>query len=212
MTPRHCWVGPALVSALIITIAAPAAAAPDDGSQSNPSPAPPTPTGLIPPVASIGNALAQSGNDSVGPLGLPDLSSYSPNLVLGQNAVPSAPGAVDPAVIPNLSAFNAGYLLPQNLKPAAPGQGVPAPGIGPDQDNPSSGRIAFLRRLHEMYQAGDLKGAFLGQLPKEQLGEPLPGTAPGPGITIPPGLGFDLAEPVQPSGCSTAASVPNLCP
>jgi hypothetical protein len=102
-----------------ITIAAPAVAAPDDGSQPNPSPAAPTPTGLIPPIASVGNVLAQSGNDSVGPLGLPDLSSYSPNLLLGQNVVPSAPGAVDPAVIPNLSAFNAGYLG-ERLKGALP--------------------------------------------------------------------------------------------
>ena len=32
------------------------------------------------------------------------------------------------------------------------------------------------------------------------LGEPLPGTAPGPEISIPPGLGQGLAETAQPSG------------
>lgn len=199
MTPRRLWFGLALISACAVVIAAPAVAAADDALPTDPTPAPPAPTGLIPPIASIGNVLAQSGSDSAGLLGLPDLSAYSSNLVLGQNAVPSAPGAAGPATVPSLSAFNAGYLLPQNLTPAAPGQGTLAPGIGPDQDNPSSGRIAFLRRLHEMYQAGELKGAFLGQLPKEQLGEPLPGTAPGPGIYIPPGLGQGLAEPAQPA-------------
>jgi hypothetical protein len=51
-----------------------------------------------------------------------------------------------------------------------------------------------------MYQTGELKGALLGQLPKDQLGEPLPGTAPGPQIYIPPGLGQGLAEPAQPTG------------
>ena len=199
MAPRRLWVGLALVSACAVAVAAPAVAAADDAPLADPTPAPPAPTGLVPPIASIGNVLAQSGSNAAGPLGLPDLSAYSSNLVLGQNTAPSAPGAAGPAAVPNLSAFNAGYLLPQNLTPAAPGQGALAPGIGPDQDNPSSGRIACLRRLHEMYQAGELKGAFLGQLPKEQLGEPLPGTAPGPGIYIPPGLGQGLAEPAQPT-------------
>ena len=198
MVAQRWWVALAL-TAFVVT-AAPAAAAPTDEPPTDPSSAPPTPTGWIPPAASIGNILAQNGSTPAGPLGLPDLSAYAPNLVLGQNPTPAAPGAVDPAVIPNLSAFNAGYLLPQNLKPAAPGEGTSAPGIGPNQDSPSAGRIAFLRRLHEMYQAGELRGAFLGQLPKEQLGEPLPGTAPGPEIYIPPGLGQGVPDPAQPTG------------
>ena len=198
MIAQRWRVGLALTAFIIIT-AAPATAAPSDEQPTDPSPAPPAPSGLIPPVGSIGNILAQSGSPAAGPLGLPDLSAYAPSLVLGQNPVPAAPGAVDPAVIPNLSAFNTDYLLGQNLKPAAPGQGAAAPGIGPDQDSPSAGRIAFLRRLHEMYQAGALKGAFLGQVPKEQLGEPLPGTDPIPGIYIPPGLGQRPPEPDQPT-------------
>ena len=192
MAAQRRWVWPALVAALAVIAASPAAAAPPEESPVEPSPAPGEPTGFIPPVASFGNILGQSGSNPTGPLGLPDLSAYAPNLVLGQNPVPAAPGAVDPAVIPNLSAFNADYLLGQNLIPAAPGEGAPAPGIGPDGDNPSTGRIAFLRRLNEMYQAGALRGGLLGQLPKDQLGEPLPGTDPAPGILIPPGLGQNL--------------------
>ncbi|MFN0142274.1 MAG: hypothetical protein ACKVP6_02345 [Mycobacterium sp.] len=169
MAAQRRWVWPALVAALAVIAASPAAAEPPDGQLAEPSPAPAVPTGFIPPVASIGNVLGQSGSDPAGPLGIPDLTAYAPNLMLGQNPVPAAPGTADPAVIPNLSAFNADYLLPQNLAPAAPGLGAPAPGIGPDKDNPGTGRIAFLRRLNEMYQAGGLTGAFLGQLPDPTL-------------------------------------------
>lgn len=198
------WCAAALLTAFAVGGAVPATAAPTDEPPPDPAsePAPavaPASTGLIPPIASIGNVLAQNGSTPAGPLGLPDLSAYGPSLVLGQNPVPAAPGATEAALVPNLSAFNAGYLLPQNLTPAAPGQGEPAPGIGPDQDSPGTGRIAFLRRLHEMYGAGALTGALLGQVPKEQLGEPLPGTAPGPGIDIPPGLGFNLPEMTVPA-------------
>ena len=198
MAAQRRWVWPALVAVLAVMAASPAAAEPPDEQPAEPSPAPVAPTGFIPPVASFGNILGQSGSDPAGPLGLPDLSAYAPSLVLGQNPVPAAPGTADPAVIPNLSAFNADYLLAQNLTPAAPGTGAPAPGIGPDQDNPGTGRIAFLRRLNEMYQAGALRGGLLGQLPKEQLGEPLPGTDPVPGIYIPPGLGQNLPTAVIP--------------
>ena len=70
-----------------------------------------------------------------------------------------------------LSAFNPEYLLGQNLTPAAPGDGTTAPGLGPDQDSPGTGRIAFLRRLYEMYDAGALKGSLLGQQPPEQFAD-----------------------------------------
>jgi hypothetical protein len=196
------WCTAVLLTSFAVGGAVPAIAAPTDEPPPDPASAP-APTGLIPPIASITNVLGQNGSTPAGPLGLPDLSAYAPSLVLGQNPVPAAPGATEAAVVPNLNAFNAAYLLPQNLTPAAPGQGEPAPGIGPNQDSPGTGRIAFLRRLHEMYGAGALTGALLGQIPKEQLGEPLPGTAPGPEIYIPPGLGFaqpDLPDPTLPAG------------
>jgi len=202
MAVSRWWCALVLLIGFSVGCAVPAIAAPTDEPPPDPAAAP-GPTGLIPPIASIGNVLAQNGSTPAGPLGLPDLSAYAPSLVLGQNPIPAAPGAPDAPVVPNLNAFNAAYLLPQNLTPAAPGQGEPAPGIGPNPDSPSAGRIAFLRRLHEMYQDGALAGALLGQMPKEQLGEPLPGTAPGPEIYIPPGLGFaqpDLPDPTLPAG------------
>lgn len=125
---------------------------------------------FIPEPVGIGNPLAQSGQPT-GPLGLPDLSAYGSNLLLGQSAVPAPPGGPGPAVIPNLNAFNPEYLLGQNLAPAAPGDGSPAPGLGPDQDIPGTGRIAFLHRLYEMYQAGALKGSLLGQQSPEEFAQ-----------------------------------------
>ncbi|MCX2931534.1 hypothetical protein ORI20_14735 [Mycobacterium sp. CVI_P3] len=149
----------------------------------------------ISPPSSIGTALGQNGAEAVGPLGIPDLAGYAPGLLLGQNAVPSAPGEPTTVTAPDLRAFAGQYLLPQNVEPAAPGRGVADVGMGPSPADPSTGRLAFLRRLHEMYQGGDLTGALLGQVPDEQLGQPLPGTAPGPGTYLPPGLGHTPPQP-----------------
>ena len=146
------------------TLLAPAAAS----AEPLPTP-PPAPPGLIPPPAAIGDVLAQAGQPPTGPLGLPDLSAYGVNLLLGQTPLPQAPAQGDPAAIPILNAFSPEYLMPQNVAPAAPGEGTPAPGIGPDPDDPGLGRIAFLQRLYEMYRAGDLRGALLGQAPPDQI-------------------------------------------
>ncbi len=170
-----------------------AAADPVPADPAVPVPAP------VPPNASVGSVLAQSGEPAAGPLGLPDLSAYAPGLLLGQNPVPSAPGAPSAAAPPDLHAVNNQYLLPQNVAPAAPGQGEPDIGIGPSAEQPGTGRLDFLRRLHAMYSEGALDGALLGQVPYEQLGEPLPGTAPGAGVNVPPGLGFALADPAVPA-------------
>ncbi|MEI6254561.1 MAG: hypothetical protein WCP30_17325, partial [Mycobacteriaceae bacterium] len=126
---------------------------------------------FIPQPAGIGNVLGQSGSQPGGLLGLPDLSAYGSNLLLGQNPDPATPGTPATPVVPNLSAFNPEYLLGQNAAPAAPGDGATAPGLGPDPDNPGTGRIAFLRRIYEMYDAGALKGSLLGQQPPEQFAD-----------------------------------------
>ncbi|MFM9034069.1 MAG: hypothetical protein ACKOQ4_07235, partial [Mycobacterium sp.] len=130
-------------------------------------PDPPPP----PPNSGIGSALGQSGAAPAGPFGLPDLSAYTSTLILGQNPVPAAPGEAPAPAIPDLSAFAPDYLLPQNLAPAAPGEGTPAPGLGANQDLPGTGRIAFLRRIYEMYQNGALRGGLLGQQSPEEFGQ-----------------------------------------
>lgn len=156
------------VASTALLCAGPAQASPDDPNP--PPPAPPLPA-FIPPTTGLGNVLGQTGSQPGGLLGLPDLSAYGSNLLLGQNPGPAAPGVAAAPVVPSLNALNPQYLLGQNLTPAAPGDGATAPGLGPDQDSPGTGRIAFLRRLYEMYQAGALKGSLLGQQSPEQFAD-----------------------------------------
>ena len=169
----------ALLAAGVLLGAAPAAAT-DELPPTDTGPAPAPTVVPVPPPTGIGNPLAQAGSAPGGPLGLPDLSGYETNLILGQNPVPSAQDTPAPAALPNLSAFNPEYLLAQNQAPAPPGEGVIAPGLGPMPDDPGTGRIAFLRRLHEMYQGGALTGALLGQVPPDERNEVLPAPEPEP--------------------------------
>lgn len=46
---------------------------------------------------------------------------------------------------------------------------TPAPGLAPNEDIAGTGRIALLRRIYEMYQAGDLRSGLLGQIPPEEF-------------------------------------------
>lgn len=163
--PRHP-VGLALMVSAGLCCAAPAAAEPVPPAPV-PSPAPPAPAELLP---AIGNVLGQAGSLPAGPLGLPDLSAYGTSLLLGQTALPALPGS-PAASVPDLQAFNPDYLLPLNLTPAAPGQGLPAAGLGPNDEIDGTGRIAFLRRIYEMYQGGALRGSLLGQVPQGELGD-----------------------------------------
>lgn len=173
--------------ALVALAAAVATAAPvaaDPGAPAPvppPAPAPAAPAEFLPDLTGIGNPLAQSGDPSTGPLGLPDLSAYGTNLLLGQNIDAAQPGNPAGVVVPNLNAFNPDYLLGQHVTPAAPGEGSTAPGLGPDADSPGTGRIAFLRRLYEMYQAGALKGSLLGQQSPEEFAQQAGDAPPPPG-------------------------------
>ena len=166
----------ALVAGLVTCALAMAARAPAEPAPAPPPPGPglPVPSELIP---AIGGVLAQKGSQPVGPFGLPDVSGYASTLLLGQTALP-APPSVSAAAVPDLSAFNPEYLLPLNTAPAAPGEGVPAAGIGPDEESTGTGRLAFLRRLYAMYQGGDLTGALLGQAEPGELGDRLPEADP----------------------------------
>ncbi len=143
----------------------------------------------VPPTSTVGSTLAQNGAPGAG---RPDISAYGNALALAQNPAPAAPGGA-PATPPNLNAFNNQYLLPQNLAPSAPGQGQIF-GVAPGDENGSTTFLEYLKRLHASYRAGGLKGGLLGQMPQEQLVEPLPGTAPPPGTNIPVGLGQNLPD------------------
>jgi hypothetical protein len=164
-------------------------------------PAPPPPPGpTVPGLGQLSPAgidvLAQSNAaPAQGALGAPPMAGLDRASVLGQNAVPSAPGA-DPGTPPNLNVFNNAYGIQQNLVPSAPGQGQEFD-VAPGDENADVGKREWLGRYVDMYRAGMLKGGLLGQMPQEQLGEPLPGTAPPPGTNVPPGLVQFLPDPAD---------------
>ena len=83
-----------------------------------------------------------------------------------------------------------------------------APG---DEGNDVSRREWFGRYI-DMYRAGMLKGGLLGQMPQEQLGEPLPGTAPPPGARIPQGLDQFQPDPPPPPGAPVPPPAPGAPP
>ena len=143
------------------------------------------------------NVLAQNGQEAVpGALGAPAVVGLDQNSILGQNAIPSAPGG-GPGVVPNLNVFNNAYGIQQYEKPSAPGHGEQFD-VAPGDENADVSRREWLGRYVDMYRAGMLKGGLLGQMPKQQLGESLPGTAPPPGTNIPPGLVEFQPDPAAP--------------
>jgi hypothetical protein len=169
------------------------------------APEPPPPPG--PPIPMLGaplgpqglGVLAQNGQEqNPAALGAPPVFGLDQTTVLGQNAVPAAPGA-DPGVVPNLNPFNNAYGPQQCLVPSAPGK-CEQFDVAPGQENSDVTRREWLGRYVDMYRAGMLKGGLLGQTPQEQLGEPLPGTAPPPGTNIPPGLVQFQPDPPPPPG------------
>jgi hypothetical protein len=170
-----------------IAAADPAAATPTDPAMPVP-PSAPVPTGVDAPLAQNGSAAGPLGGigDLVGN-GTVDLLG-----LLGQTTRPAVPGE-DPGTPPEAYPLNNGYLLPQNVVPSAPGQGTVV-GVAPGQENTDTSAIDYLQRLYASYQRGGLSGAMLGQRSLDQLGEPLPGTAPPPGTPMPAGLGQDLPD------------------
>ena len=164
-----------------------------------PDPGPPVPV-LGAPLGPNGlGVLAQNGQEqNPAALGAPPVVGMDQTTVLGQNAVPSAPGA-GPGVVPNLNPFNNAYGPQQCLVPSAPGK-CEQFDVAPGEENNDVTRREWLGRYIDMYRAGMLKGGLLGQTPQEQLGEPLPGTAPPPGTNIPPGLVQFQPDPPPPPG------------
>nr|WP_077742053.1 CDP-alcohol phosphatidyltransferase family protein [Mycolicibacterium boenickei] len=152
------------------------------------------------------DSLADAVNFGVAPAFIVYGTLLSHSL-LGQYAAPSAPGGPPPTEAPNLRAFNNGYFFPQNEKPSAPGQGTVV-GVEPGQENADISGLDWMRQMHTLYRNGNLRGSLLGQVPKEQLGEPLPGTAPPPGANIPSGLGENLPDPAAPPPAPGAPPAP----
>ena len=181
-----------------------------------PAPPPPPPGPTVPVIgAPLGPAgfgvLAQNGQQAnPTALGAPPITGIDQTTVLGQNSLPSPPGQ-DPGVIPNLNVFNNAYGVQQCLKPSAPGN-CEQFDVAPGDENADVSRREWLGRYIDMYRAGMLKGGLLGQMPKEQLGESLPGTAPPPGTNIPPGLVEFQPDPPPPPGAPVPPPAPGAPP
>ncbi|TPG28334.1 hypothetical protein EAH80_27380 [Mycobacterium hodleri] len=164
----------------------------------DPPPPPPGPT--VPMLGQLGptglNVLAQSNAVPVpGTLGAPPVVGLDPTTVLGLNGAPAAPGAgaVTP---PNLNVFNNSYgASALNDVPSAPGQGQQFD-VAPGNENADVSRREWFGRWIDLQRAGRTYGG-LGQAPQQQLGQPLPGTAPPPGTVIPPGLVQFLPDPAD---------------
>lgn len=130
---------------------------------------------LIPapaPQNMIGQALAQLTPSS--PLNaLNDLPA-----VLGQG--PLAPGTVGIGAAPDPLAL-AQALMPQNYRMPTPDQNSPY-ALAPNTAPSPFARIDAWKGVHALLHGG------LGRMPGDELGQPLPGTAPPPDSNIPPGL------------------------
>jgi hypothetical protein len=110
--------------------------------------------------------------------------------------------------------FNNAYGIQQCIKPSAPGQ-CEQFGVEPGQEHADVPARQWLGRYIDMYRDGRLKGGLLGQMPKEQLSEPLPGTAPPPGTNIPQGLDQFRPNPADappPPGAPPVPAAPGLPP
>ncbi len=184
---------------------------PADPAAPPPPPGPPIP-GFGAPLGPAGlGVLAQNGEPAnPAALGAPPITGIDRTTVLGQNAVPSAPGA-DPGVIPNLNPFNNAYGVEQCMKPSAPGK-CEQFDVAPGDQNADVTRREWFGRYIDMYRAGLLKGGLLGQMPQEQLGEALPGTAPPPGTNIPPGLVQFQPDPAPPPDAPPPPPAPGAPP
>jgi hypothetical protein len=159
--------------------------------------APPPPAGFIPPPSTIGSTLAQDQDNGqpIGPGGLPGCffanpansdsgSGPCPDFLLSQYATPATSG--QPATIMGgaNALSTAGYLLPPNIRMSEQGQGPTFYGLTGDDNAPITSRWDAISRA---------RGAFhdvMGHLDQDQLGDPLPGTAPPPGTNLPVGTNW----------------------
>lgn len=195
--------GMLVAGAALVSSANASADPPPPGLPADPAvPAPPAPIGMIPPLSTLTSPLAQSGASPESLTGGLPTQPFTGNpdneYFLAQNPVPEAPGGPPGGAPPNLTAFNNAYLLPQNVVPAAPGEGQMYD-VAPGEENANLSPLDPFRRMHHMHVDGYLKGGLLGQMPEQQLGEPLPGTAPPPGTAVPPGLVEFLPEAPDPA-------------
>jgi hypothetical protein len=127
-------------------------------------------------------------------LNQPGSSPSGFDLLLSQNPVPAVPGT-QPAA-PDMKVLNTpAYLFGPNMDLDQQGQ-QSMYSAGPTDPNapPPTGRIDAIKRAHGLWHMG------IGQMPQDQLGQPLPGTAPPPGSNMPVGTDWPTPTPAPPPG------------
>ena len=150
-------------------------------------PPPPVPADPVDPVAPPPTALGTMS--SILAPGQPAGSSGAPDFLLSQHPVPAVPGG-QPAAPPSMNVLDSSqYLMPENFQLVAPDQGT-LYGVAPGSGNAT--KWDQIRGAHALWHGG------LGKLSEDQLGQPLPGTAPPPGTAIPPGVVDYLPDPAPP--------------
>ncbi|HZQ33217.1 MAG TPA: hypothetical protein VFB19_15960 [Mycobacterium sp.] len=155
----------------------------------DPPPPPPADPGVAPPPQNLNDVLAPPVTAILGPAAPPG-SGAPVDLLLSQYPAPSVPGS-EPAqpMDPSSALSGNSFLLPQNYKLSPPDQGNMysiAPGDVTDQPS----LIPALKGAHALWHGG------MGRLTPDQLGQPLPGTAPPPGTNIPAGPVDYLPDPL----------------
>lgn len=148
--------------------------------------APPPPQGFIPPPGTISDSVSGFASYLAGPAGN--------QLLLGQTPAPAVAGTA-PAAPPSADVLDGSQMLfPQTYR-TVQGADDPTPSPYDLQTGVPPGpfaRVDALKGVHAM-----IHGA-LGRMPADQLGQPLPGTAPPPGTNIPAGPEQFLPDPATP--------------
>ena len=177
------WLTAALTAAGLGVVAVAGAATATADPEAPPPVIAPDGDPAAPPPPPVDPLYAAAGETKDNPVtAMADLmgTSTSPVMVFGQSIAPGAPGAEQ--LVPATS------LMPQYYRMPTPDLTSP---YQLTQDAPAGpfARIDAFKGVHAL-----LHGA-LGRMPADQLGDPLPGTAPPPDVVIPAGPEQFLPDP-----------------
>ena len=185
-------------------VAALLAAAPTAAAE--PVPPPPDPAVLVPVDPAVDAAAAvpapnpftaNSQLTKENPLlGFVDmLSQSSPATLMIPPPAPGTAAAANPLAGVEL-------LMPENY--GMPGGDSASPYALGEGNNGPFARVNAFKGVHALGHAG------LGRMPREMLGQPLPGTAPPPGTSVPAGLEQFYVDPAEllPPAPSSATAEP----
>ena len=179
---RHALRAGAVIG-LAVFAAAPATA--DPVSPTDPliiEPAPPTGVAVPPGPVPGPTAAQQTKSDPMGAL-----VGLLGGAAAGMPLYPAAPQGAPPSD----PLASVGLLMPQNFGMPTGDQSSPY-ALGENTPSPFA-RIDAYQGVHALLYSA------LGRMPGDQLGQPLPGTAPPAGTALPPGLVQNLPASVGPA-------------